>query len=240
MIASLPMYWRAETAEGWCAFWRLVQDGTNLPDLTPPADLPADLVAHWLSPDLALSMTCGLPFRSVLRDRVTYVGTLDFGLGDAPGHYHSVIIRRPDSTPAILAYNSPDSQSGWAAAQGLPFTATLQTGSHAASLAALAEGRADIACIDVVTWRLLSRTDPNAALVEVAGRTAPTPGLPLITTQGHDPAPLRDAIQAGLARWQPADPMQYGGPLSFHILPENAYLDQPVPTPPLPNNSASA
>lgn len=245
MIASLPMYWRAETAAPWRAFWARVQaasPGLDLPGLTPPEDIPQPWTDHWLRPDLALSMTCGLPFRTVLRDRVTYVGTLDFGLGCAAGHYWSQVVAHPGadlSGPLRLAYNSADSQSGWAVTQSAPpfdaaprFGAALETGSHAASLAAVAGGRADIAYIDAVTWRLLGRHDPNAARVRPVGRSVATPGLPFITASGRDPAPLRAALERAIAATSPADQDRLGGRLSFHLLDPAAYLAVPVPKPP--------
>lgn len=243
MIASLPMYWRAENAHLWRAFWSLVQDaaqdhGASLPDLTAPMDLPADWYAHWLSADLALSMTCGLPFRTALRDKVHYVGTLDFGVTAQPGHYCSQIISRPGLTgPAQrLAYNSADSQSGWAAAQNLPdmatMTAFIATGGHAASLSTVAEGRADIACLDAVTWRILQRVDPNAAKVHTKGTTPATPGLPLITARGTDPAALRAAFVQATKAFVPADPELMGGKMRFCVLEEALYVAQPIPAAP--------
>jgi hypothetical protein len=242
-IASLPMYWRAENAELWRAFWSVVQDcawdeGIKLPDLTPPEDLPADWYAHWLSPDLALSMTCGLPFRTVLKGKVQYIGTLDFGLGGPPGYYHSQIITRRDlSGPAQkLAFNSADSQSGWAATQDIPdrasITAYIETGAHAASLAAVASARADIACLDTVTWRILQKVDPNAAMVVPSGSTRPTPGLPLIAAHGTDPAPLRRALITAIATHTPAAPDNMGGPMTFCVLDQQRYFEQPIPAPP--------
>ena len=243
MIASLPMYWRAETADLWRGFWSVLQDralaeGVTLPDPTPPEDLPADWYEHWLSPDLALSMTCGLPFRTRLRGKVQYIGTLDFGLGGPPGHYHSQIVTRRDLSgpPQRLAFNSADSQSGWAAAQEIPdrgsITTYLETGAHAASLAAVATGRADIACLDAVTWRILQTVDPNAARVVPQGTTPPTPGLPLIAAQGTDPEPLRRALTRAVAAYTPADPNRMGGRMSFCVLEVQTYLDQPIPAPP--------
>lgn len=243
MIASLPMYWRAENADLWRGFWSVLQgcaldEGVTLPDLTPPEDLPTDLYAHWLSPDLALSMTCGLPIRSKLHSTVQYIGTLDFGLGGPEGHYHSQIITRRDLSgpPRTLAYNSADSQSGWAAAQEIPdrgsITTFLETGAHAQSLAAVAEGRADIACLDAVTWRILQAVDPKAAQVTPAGSTRPTPGLPLIAAQGTDPEPLRRAMTAATRAFDASNPDLMGGPMIFCVLDVHSYLAEPIPAPP--------
>ena len=256
MIASLPMYWRAETADLWRDFWRVLQstaraEGCALPDLTAPEDLPVDWVQHWSAPDLALSMTCALPLRTALRDRVTYVGTLGFGLPGPAGHYYSrVLINRPlwearrgkqpiDTPGLCLAYNGADSQSGWAVSQlaspfkrPLRFTRYLRTGSHWASVRAVAEGRADIAFVDAVTWRLIKRYDTGLDGAQLLGRTGSSPGLPLITARGTDPEPLRRALRAAVVEFRPEDHWAMGGPLSFEVLDLAAYLDQPVPTPP--------
>lgn len=206
MIAALPMYWRAETAADWRAFWEDVRAAAPgpLPPLTPPDALPADLDAHWRDPALVLSMTCGFPYRTRLHGAVGYVCTLSFGIDAAPGRYYSVVIGRPGHDPAApvrLAVNSRDSQSGWACAGApgpesppLAVSAVVETGAHAASLAAVAEGRADRAYIDAVSWEALRRHAPGAEAVAVLGRTPATPGLPVITAPGRDPAPLRAAL----------------------------------------------
>lgn len=249
MIASLPMYWRPETAGMWHAFWAEVQRASpelDLPDLTPPEDIPDPWTDHWLRDDLALSATCGLPFRDALKDRVTYIGTLDYGLDGPAGSYHSVVIRpvpaSDDPTPPEglrLACNQPDSHSGWAVTQhaapfGAPprFAEVIETGSHAASLAALAEGRADIAYIDAITWRLLARYDPAAEQMHVHGQSIVTPGHALIAAKGTDPAPLRRALTTAVQSFTPDDPMAMGGPLSFHILDPQDYYAVPIPKPP--------
>lgn len=259
MIASLPMYWRAENAAQWQAFWHIVQDhadraGLPLPDATPPEEIAGPWTDHWLRNDLVLSMTCGLPFRSILRDRVTYVGTVGFGLDAPAGHYYSqVIVSRetfdraqragPDHAlpdRPVLAFNAADSQSGWAVAHSAPpFSAPLiyggylQTGSHAASLAAVAEGRADLAFVDAVTWRLLDRFDPLAARVCPLGQSITTPALPLITAKGTDPEPLQRVLRAAIAAFDPDDPLAMGGPLSLSVLDDALYHAQPLP-PPVP------
>lgn len=245
-LASLPMYWRDENAALWQNFWSVVQtkaqeDGLILPDLLPPSALPENWISHWCAPELALSMTCGLPLRTVLKHRVTYVGTLDFQLTSRRGHYHSQVIASRAAPPKAprLAYNGADSQSGWAVSQRAApfdrppdFSDHLETGSHAASLAAVAEDRADIAYLDAVSWRLLARFDPNAARVRILGQTGVSPGLPLITAKGNDPAPLRAALHKATEAFHCDDPLAMGGPMSFHVLDDSLYHAQPVPAPP--------
>ncbi|SMX43287.1 phosphate/phosphite/phosphonate ABC transporter substrate-binding protein [Maliponia aquimaris] len=239
MIASLPMYWRHETAPAWRRLWAEVRRHLpGLPDLIPPEDLPADWDAHWLAPDLVLSQTCGLPFRARLHPHVTYVGTLDFALPDTPpGLYRSVIVTRPDEprpTAALqLAYNAPDSQSGWAATGGQTFAGYHCTGAHSASVEAVACGAADIAFVDAVTWRILRHTEPGlAARVSVRGTTAATPGLPLISARTRDPEPLRAALSAALSALPDGDRRDMGGPQGLCVLGPAAYLAQPIPAPP--------
>lgn len=205
MIASLPMYDRPETRAAYNRLWHRIRDELRFLWRDRPADgypLPDDLDTpdepweHWLSPDLILSQTCGLPYRTKLHDKVRLVGTPDFGLpGCSPGYYNSVIVMRTDDARSglddwpdlTLAVNSFASQSGWAAPksmaerEGVEFAGTLMTGHHRASALAVADERADIAAIDAQTWRMIQRWDPwHEALKEVC-RTEPSPGLPLIT-----------------------------------------------------------
>lgn len=254
MIASLPMYWRAENAQAWRALWADVQEcgrsrGLDLPELTPPEDIPEPWTGHWLRDDLILSQTCSMPLRTALRHRVTYVGTFDFGLDGPAGHYHSEFLthrphHRPHGPVRALAVNGTDSQSGYVAGfepllDGGPETAYAGhartphlTGSHAASLRRVAEGQADACYLDAVTYRLCRTYDPWAGTPCHAGRTRSTPGLPLITAAGRDPAPLRAALRDVFAS-EPAwlgDPA-LGGLRGFVVLDPDAYLSLPVPPP---------
>ena len=242
MIASLPMYWDVAGAAAWTGLWRDIQDaacdfGLSLPDLTPPNALPKDWAAHWTDPELVLSQTCALPLRTSLKGRVTYVGTLDFGLPGPVGSYHSVCIGTAPARDIRLAVNAADSQSGWAAAQADPAvgpeTRIIMTGSHAASASAVAEGRADMAFIDAVTWRLLQRNTPQFTDIPIRSRTQPTPGLPLVTARTRDPAPLRASLDAVINGSSIRGSDALGGLFGFHVWPESAYLDAPVPPPPV-------
>ena len=240
MIASLPMYWRAENAASWTRYWQAVRlHLPDLPDLTPPEGLPTDWDAHWRAYDLRLSQTCGLPYRARLHPHVTYIGSFDFALPDTPaGYYHSVVLTRLDENrphaALRLAYNAADSQSGWAATKkGQSFASYLCTGAHRASAIAVADGGADIAYVDAVTWRLLTLIDPDlTAQLTVAERTAPTPGLPLIAAAGTDPGPLRTAMTAALHALTDDDRRDLGSPKGLVVLDPKTYLDMPIPASP--------
>lgn len=223
MIAALGMYDRAETAAANDRLWMLIRDGLRDRGFEAPDALTRGDLAYmpgWTSPDLLLSQTCGLPFRARLHDQVTLIGTPDYGVeGCPPGFYRSVLVARADDrrndlgkfAGARLAYNDGLSQSGWAAplaraaALGLRFGETLETGGHRLSMLAVAEGGADIAALDAVTWRLLQRWEPAAVRVKVVGLTDPTPGLPLISRAGASVQAIFAAVSAAIAALSPED-----------------------------------
>ncbi len=172
---------------------RLLQAGIPAPQALLRG---GDLRALWTAPELLLAQTCGYPFSTTLRGRVCLVGTPSYAIGGAPGHYRSVIVAGAAAAGASLeelaagtmAFNSADSQSGFRAPlrmlrrQGLPMPeVTLETGTHRASIRAVATGHAAFAAIDAVTWELALRHEPAAGALSVLAETEETWGLPLIT-----------------------------------------------------------
>ena len=245
MIASLPMYATPLTAEADKRFWALIRDHLRQMGIAAPDGLtrmPADLVGHWRDPHLLLSQTCGLPYRAVLKEHVTYVGTPDYAVNDCPpGHYRSVVIARADDTrqtladfrTARLAYNEPLSQSGWAAL-ALETPEVLQgprhrTGSHLNSVRAVRENRADFAAVDAVTWRHLVEAGQDTGL-HVVHTTRPTPGLPLITAKDGPAPALLAAVSEAIDRLETEDRarLHLRGIVAF---PPSAY-DLPIPPSP--------
>lgn len=254
MIASLGMYDRPETAAANDRLWGNIRDGLRAECINAPETLTRGDHAYWdtwQSPDLVFSQTCGFPFRAKLHDHVTLIGTPDYGLpGCPPGHYNSVFVARHDDPRTTLAefsgapfaYNEDLSQSGWAAPQnhasahGLHFLPTMQTGGHRLSALAVADGRADLAAIDALTWELLTQYEPFAAnLKEFARTEPPTPVLPYITAKGADAALYFRVTAAAIARLNAADRA------TLHLrglvrIPAESYLA--VPTPPSPEQIA--
>lgn len=248
MIASLAMYdWPQVRAEH-DRLWSLIRAALADEGVAAPESLTRDtsLWEVWESPRLILGQTCGMPYRTRLHGRVDLVGTPDHALPDAaPGHYYSELITRADEPGEVadfidrtLAFNGQDSQSGWAAPQnhvarhGLRFTHTRHTGAHRESARAVAEGRADIAAIDAVSWRLIVAHMPElAARLRVIGHTEPTPGLPLITAKGRGTAPLARAVAAAIAALAPPD-REALGLAGLAAIPAAAYLAVPTPPPP--------
>lgn len=245
MIASLGMYAMPHARTAHDRYWTAIRDTLGAgPDQLDQTD---DMWTHWLSPDLLMSQTCGLPFRARLHDKVRLIGTPDYGLpGCPPGYYNSVLLinkTNPANSLADLerpklAYNEPLSQSGWAApfahfrAHGVKFQAGSQTGAHAASARAVADDDADIAAVDALTWIMLQREEPDLTTrLKEVGRTDPTPGLPYITGLTRDPAPIADAIDTAIARLSTTDraTLQLRRVIS---IPAATYLAMPIP--PLP------
>lgn len=254
MIASLGMYDFGPAQAANDRLWALIRDGLRGRGIAAPEALTRGEHAYWdawQSPDLLLSQTCGYPFRAKLHGRVTYVGTPDYGVeGCAKGHYRSVFLARTDDPRrdvvefggAPFAYNEGLSQSGWAAPQthaaklGIRLNPVLQTGAHRLSAEAVAEGRADIAALDAVTFGLMQATNPMVARLKVVGMTDPTPGLPYIAAQGQDPQPIFDAVGEAISALAPDDRAVLRLQ-AFVRIPVADYLA--VPNPPSPEQIAA-
>lgn len=245
-LASLQMYARPETQGANDRLWSLIRQDYGAGDEQLSTCDPIE--DAWHAPDLLLAQTCGLPFRYLLKDRVTLVGTPDYGVeGCAPGYYRSCLIARRDdprsdlaafrSTP--FAVNSLLSQSGWVAVEnhlteiqaGFSFYDNrLETGGHAASAHAVAQGRAGLASVDAVTWAFLQRYEAWTGDLRVLTMTRPTPGLPLITRSDIDPAPLFAAITTAITRLS-APERRVLMLRGLVAIPKERYLAEPIPHP---------
>ncbi len=244
MIASLPMYDTPATAAANDRFWQAIRAAYG----RGPVDLDRTQDPHrtWESEHLVLSQTCGLPYRSGLHRKVHLVGTPDYGVdGCPPGYYRSVIVARKDD-PRVdcaayadtrLARNDERSQSGWAAlvahfrhCASEPFAPSqiLDTGSHAASAHAIAQGRADVAAIDAVTWAFLKRDSNATRDLKVLAQTVPTPGLPYIAALSEDADRLFTAISSALSQLSKEDRATLMLTGLVRIAPED-YLNVPMP-----------
>ena len=244
MIAMLGMYDMPAIQGANDRYWQAIRARLGHGPDTLTRD--TDYWEIWQSPEMLLGQTCGLPYRARLHGNVNRIGTPDYALpGCPPGYYCSQIVVRADAegeSPSdfagrTFAYNEAMSQSGWAGPiaylNGLDirFANHVATGAHVNSAHAIAEGRADIAGIDALTWALLSEHNPVCEKLRVIATTPPTPGLPYITARRNDPAPLAAAIRAAMEDLAPAD----RAALHLHGLvdiPDDAYLA--VPTPPVP------
>ena len=218
-LASLPMYDLPELRAATDAWWRGLarsferEDIAKLPDSLDRRESYQDV---WLAPDLLFSQTCGYPLTHALAGRVELVATPCYRADgcDGPNYCSFLIVGAESRARGIgdlrglrCAVNGLDSQSGYnalrsvvstVARDGRFFGSVAITGSHAASLALVASGRADVAAIDCVTHGLLARYRPQAlAGTRVLCRTASAPGLPYVTRAGAD-ADLLRRLRSGL------------------------------------------
>lgn len=218
-VASLPMYDWPELRPATDRFWAAIRDALRAEGVPAPdrLDREREPMAVWTDPRLVLAQCCGLPFVRVLRERVDLIGAPDYGVpGCAPGFYRSaMIVRRDDPRGTLdafrgsrLAFNERGSQSGCAAMlhHVAPlaryrrfFAAGIKTGSHDASAALVAANGADIAAIDMVSWRLIERYREAAGRLRVLLLTDPTPGLPFIAARGADIPAAQRAIPAAIS-----------------------------------------
>lgn len=222
MIANLMMYQRPQLIGPHDRFWKLIRKYLSEVGIDSPENLSQDAEAFyvWKHPELILSQTCGMPFRTWLHNRVNLVGTPDYGLESCPaGYYRSAIVvrAREDRTTlkefrnATFAYNQTFSQSGYAAPfwhlkkAGFWFEKTLQTHHHVLSAKSVADGQSDIASIDAVTWRNILTYESFSTELRVLEWTTPSPGLPLITSLHQDPDAIFCAVKNAVAALSPDD-----------------------------------
>ncbi len=198
----------------WSAVAERLRDaGIPAPDAL---DRSRDVEAVWRDPGLVLSQTCGFPYATRLIDAVSYVATPVYGVEGCEGpHYSSAIVARRDEREAALAelagrrvaFNARDSFSGHvvlvAAMRegGVSPEAFdwIETGSHRASIGAVAGGAADLAAVDAVCWALAKRFDAEAMSgLHAVGQTPLRPAVPFITSARRSEGEAR-AIRVALA-----------------------------------------
>ena len=208
------------------AIWNQVRARLGEPShgLERPDDLDAFLATGPL-----LAQICG-PMAARRSHGVMVLGAFDAGLpGCPPGTYASHIVRRlrdgPVSTAAVNAF---DSQSGWGALieAGHGDRSLIVTGSHSASMRAVADGTADVAAIDALTWRL----SPHPRL-RVVATTRPTPAPPLVTTRADMAGTLRRHL-ADAAAALPVAKRRATGIRAFVPKTDADYAGMALPPPP--------
>ena len=207
-IAVLQMYDFPWTGAANGALWASISARLAGAGVRSPARLTrgGDLAALWRRPDLVLGQTCGYPYVSSLKEAVTLIATPEYSFPGCEGALHRSFIIRAARDPrrglsefrgATAALNAHDSNTGMnlfratiaPIAHGASFfRATIVTGSHEASVAAVAEGVADLASIDCVSFALLGRGRPELIeRVAIVVESGLSPGLPFIasTTLGR-------------------------------------------------------
>jgi len=222
MIAALPMYDWPEVADDVDALWTAIGAELRERRIAAPPGLTRsdDLVGIWSDPTMIVGQVCSLnPVRDGLGE-THVVGTFDYEPPvDLPrseaGSYYSVVVARADDSRggdptlgpfsgATVAANGTDSQSGyWSLGHHVRdtevvFGEVVFTGAHRASIAAVVTGEADLAAIDVHSWRLA--VDHDRELTEslrIVTTTEPTPGV--VCVLAWELAEHHDAVDASLA-----------------------------------------
>ena len=215
-LASFPMYERKELEAPHHELWSLIRLGMDSKRLKAPPNLTTGDrgTSIWTEEGLVISQTCGLPLRTFLKGKVSYIGTPIYDLENCPpGYYRSVFIVNQNNKSIDIkdfnnkkfAFNGYDSQSGYAApcnyflGLNIWFSELILSGSHRNSALMVANGKADIACIDEISWELIKRFDKfSSSLVEIE-KTNPTPALPFITVKyGKEVPYLFDILEAAI------------------------------------------
>lgn len=224
LLAALPMYDFPETATANDALWAAMAASLRAAGVAAPIGLTraGDPEPQWRDPGLIFGQTCGYPYAKGLRDDVALIATPHYAFPGCEGAAHrSFFIRRRDDARRSLAdfCGARAAINGWTSntgmnlfraaiapvAGGKPFFREVNvTGSHEASLVAVAEGRADIAAIDCVTVALLARSRAEiVAGVAIVAESRPSPGLPFIASARAAPATIaavREALLMALAQ----------------------------------------
>lgn len=225
MIAGLPMYDLPTLRWAQDAFWHLLAEALRAEGFEEvPKDLtrPDDLVAFWRAPDLLFGQTCGYPLMTLLAGQVRVIATPVYDALGCEGHYYcSHIVTRADDAGSGLAdilgrravINGWESHSGMnalrysfaplVAGRTGCFAKVLVSGSHRRSMEMVAEGLADIAAIDCVTYATVAATAPALTeRLQILASSRKAPGLPFITrgaASDEELFRLRRALHAALA-----------------------------------------
>jgi len=190
MIASLGMYPFAHLRDAYDQLWAAVH--SRLPDSPETLSHALDLHSAWHHPELLVGQTCGWPLVTQLPD-VVVIGAFDVGapFADA-GRYRSVLIASKPlglqhfRTAAVPGF---DSLSGWVSlwdALGAAPEEVVVTGAHVESMRAVAEGRAEFASIDAMSFEFIAESQPAVAgRVHVVGHGPSVPSLPLVMAPAH-------------------------------------------------------
>jgi ABC-type phosphate/phosphonate transport system substrate-binding protein len=240
MIAALPMYDFPWVHAANDRLWARVRDSLRAQGIAAPESLIRDgkLPDIWANHGLLLGQTCGYPYWTNLRRKAEILAAPIYGLAgcQGPSHCSFLIARRDDPRSRLeefrgdrAAVNGFDSNSGMnlfraavaPLAGGQPFFADIvETGGHALSVAAVVEGRADVAAIDCVTYALLARGASRfVAAIKIIGETQPSPALPFIASRALPPE-TRAAVRRALRDLSPIPEL---GLVGVAFLPETAY-----------------
>ena len=248
LSASFPMYDFEEVRGAHAVLWSSVARKLERAGVEGvPAALDQSRRVHelWADTRLLLSQCCGADLVGRYAETLALVAT---PLYQAPGcdgcNYSSVVLVAEDSPAtelselrdSVCAVNSRESHSGANALRALVapfsrrgrfFSRVVTSGSHPASVTAVARREADIAAIDCVTYAHLGRYRPS--LLQGTRRlcyTASAPGIPFVTRAGTDLDRIRQLQDALLEAFEEPEVRAAGAAVfigGVEVLPRSAY-----------------
>lgn len=222
-LAGLPMYDLPELRAAHDAWWRGLRGhlrAAGFAELPEALDRSLPAPALWRDPALLLAQCCGYDLRLGDPPLPCYLATPHYDLPGCEGPLYCsfLVVREEEEAEGLAdlrgqraAVNMAGSHSGqnvlryMVSQRGAArpfFGEVLESGGHRASLAAVREGRADLAAIDCVTFGLIARAAPGeVAALRVLERSPAVPGLPYVTAPGTDAekvAALQSALLAAV------------------------------------------
>ena len=201
---------------------RYLSRETGLEVVIDPAAAKSTTEACRQAPELDLVWMCGYPTAYLISTGRTSheVMAAPIFVGHGKPVYHSVIITRADGPSSLqaaletrLAVNELESWSGFLGIRahveryfpGAWFVDRTVTGSHRASIQAVADQVCDVAAIDVTIWEHVLATEPAVATnLRVVDRTVDWPAPPFSLGSHLDPA-VRRSLAAALLAVGPAE-----------------------------------
>jgi ABC-type phosphate/phosphonate transport system substrate-binding protein len=213
------MYSFPELHSASSSLWRGIAKHLRREGMT---DVPDDLAQGrplaelWSNNSLLLSQCCGYDVVRRYRDTLIPLATPVFDVPECSGREYSSLIVVSDESHyidvldmhgTIAVANGPESHSGMSSLRQLVapkhnngrfFSNTIYSGSHAASLDLIRKGKADIAAVDCVTFRLLEVHKPETVVgIKILGRTFHAPAPPYVT-HAHRGDDVADRLRTAL------------------------------------------
>ncbi len=219
-VAELPMYDLPELRSATDSWWAgiahaLRREGVK--DVPDRLNREQSTETPW-QPDLFLSQVCGSCIVGARRECLAYIATPCYTAPGCNGHlYRSVLVVPATCSAQTIedlrglrcAINGYASHSGCnvlratlapLARSGRFFCSVAVSGGHAASLALIAGGQADVAAIDCITHALLSRYRPHLLQgIRIIAQTVAAPVGPYVTGIGAS-ADFIARMRGGLAQ----------------------------------------
>lgn len=217
-VVSFPMFDLPELSGQTDRLWSAWRDATSEVGDGPlnRVEPSLALLDHWSSDAILLTQTCGYPFVAALSHRFL-IGTFAYDClndDDPDGWYRALLVTRAshhhqslrnyDGLPLVV--NNLDSLSGCVSlgvalldAGVTSIGPVTETGAHATSLALVQSGKADLACVDAITWSLLSRVRPSAvAELRIVAKGPLIPCPPFISGDFASAQKFRSSAPAAL------------------------------------------